>query len=150
MKFGLKVKFKDPEDETKLITADFATIRGHQEMDKYLRNIAKLNVEDSVVGKKFNILYNQLEKCEDISEIDKLKKSLVACQEAKTNAELAIIDAIHKFVEEGFKLAGANENQITKLANCVGLEQLDELKTKCMYGAGVVDFTKTDDQTKAE
>jgi hypothetical protein len=49
---------------------------------------------------------------------------------------------VHAFVVAGFKLAGASDERAEELASIVDIEKVDELKARCVYGAGCLDFTK--------
>jgi hypothetical protein len=54
----------------------------------------------------------------------------------------------YAFVVAGFKLAGATDERAEELASIVDIERVDELKARCVYGAGCMDFTKAAGQSK--
>jgi hypothetical protein len=136
MKIGLRVKLQDPDDPTQIINAQFATVRSNPQLKDMLTNIARLDVAESValrdlqnVAKKFD---------EGISTEKELEAARLKADEATENVLLEV----HAFVVAGFKLAGATDERAEELASIVDIEKVDELKARCVYGAGCLDFTK--------
>ena len=136
MKIGLRIKIQDPEDQTQIINAQFATVRSNPQLGEMLKKIAVLDVAESVALKELQKTAEAFDNGEADSE--KLVDARLAADEATGKT----LDAVHVFVVEGFKLAGATDDRAEELASLIDIEKVDELKARCVYGAGCLDFTK--------
>ena len=141
-RLGLKVKFKDPENPANIISAQFATVRGHGEMKGLMEACARADVAESVELRRYSIAADRLAAAETDEELLKAADALNAANEARLKAGDAVLEAVHRFVARGFELAGATPDLAEQLSMLVGPEQLAELRVKCAFGAGVVDFTQ--------
>jgi hypothetical protein len=143
MKIGLRVKLQDPDDPTQIINAQFATVRSNPQLKDMLTNIARLDVAESVALKKLQQEAKDFDETEDNywlkqEAVEKLEKARLDADAATA----ATLEAVHAFVVAGFKLAGATDERAEELASIVDIEKVDELKARCVYGAGCLDFTK--------
>ena len=136
MKIGLRVKLQDPDDPTQIINAQFATVRSNPQLKDMLTNIARLDVAESVELR----LLQKVAKAFDEGEVD--GKALELARLDADEATAKTLEAVHAFVVAGFKLAGASDERAEELASIVDIEKVDELKARCVYGAGCLDFTK--------
>ena len=137
MKIGLRVKLQDPDDPTQIINAQFATVRSNPQLKDMLTNIARLDVAESVALKCLQKVAESFDK-NGFDNGEVLEKARLAADEATAKT----LEAVHAFVVEGFKLAGAPDERAEELASIVDIEKVDELKARCVYGAGCLDFTK--------
>jgi len=142
LRLGVKVRFIDPENPAAVIDAQFATIRGHGEMRKYLEDCARAEVAETIAIRRFAIASEELAEASDEAEIEKASEAINAANEKRIEAGDSLIEAVHKFIVNGFELAGSTHENAEALAMLVGPEQLAELRLKCAFGAGVVDFTR--------
>ena len=145
MKIGLRIKIQDPDDPTQIVNAQFASIRSNPKLGDMLRDIAKLEVEESV---KLKILQQVGDKFNADPAPGGDSSSLERARMEADEATQKTLDATHAFIVEGFKLAGANDERAEELASLIDLEKVTELKARCMYGAGCLDFTKAADLLK--
>ena len=136
MKIGLRVKLQDPDDPTQIINTQFATVRSNPQLKDMLTNIARLDVAESVELR----LLQKVAKAFDEGEVD--GKALELARLDADEATAKTLEAVHAFVVAGFKLAGASDERAEELASIVDIEKVDELKARCVYGAGCLDFTK--------
>jgi hypothetical protein len=141
-KLGLKVKFIDPENPANVINSQFATVRGHGEMRNYLADCAKAEVAEAVALRRYNVAQEALDTAKTAEELNTAADALVIANDERIATGQALLDAVHTFVVKGFELAGADTVNAENLAQLVTLEQLTELRVKCQFGAGVLDFTK--------
>jgi len=139
---GLKVKFIDPENPANIINAQFATIRGHQEMRELLSECARKEVAETIALRGYSIAAQVIDKASTPEELLSAGVCFSDADEKRRKASEELIDAVSKFVVQGFVLAGSTQENAERLASLVGPEQLGELRLKCQFGAGVVDFTK--------
>ena len=137
MKIGLRVKLQDPDDPTQIINAQFATVRSNPQLKDMLTNIARLDVAESVALKCLQKVAESFDK-NGFDNGEVLEKARLAADEATAKT----LEAVHAFVVAGFKLAGASDERAEELASIVDIERVDELKARCVYGAGCLDFTK--------
>ena len=138
MKIGLRVKIQDPEDPTQIVNAQFATVRSNPQLGEMLRGIAKLDVAQSVAVHRLEKVARNLDDPEKEVDAEAIEKARLEADEA-TNRTL---EATHAFIVEGFKLAGASAERAEELASLIDIERAVELKARCVYGAGCMDFTK--------
>ena len=143
---GIKVKLRDPDNNTQLIHAEFATARSFPVMKELLQAIAKTDNIESVAGRKRELAEAKLMDASTSEEAEEAGVALQAATEEVTSASMALFDAIREFVFKGYQLAGAPDDLAEKLAGITDVENLPILKAKCLYGAGCVDFTKAADQ----
>lgn len=141
MKIGLRIRIQDPEDPTQIVNAQFATVRSNPQLGEMLRNIAKLDVAESVALKKLQTAAKSLDD-EEGGNMRGIQKELELARLEADDATYKTLEAVHAFVVEGFKLAGANDERAEELASLIDIEKVDELKARCVYGAGCLDFTK--------
>jgi hypothetical protein len=144
---GLRVRFRDPDKPESVVTAQFATVRGHREMKDALDKCARLDVAENIAIRRQILASVRLQEAATEEELTAAGEAYAAAVAAKDAASLALIDATREFVEAGFRLAGASDEQVEYLASCVALEDLADLKAKAMFGAGVLDFTARGDRT---
>lgn len=142
MKIGLRVRLQDPDDPTQVINAQFATLRSNPQLGDMLKAIARMDVAESVALRTLQ----KVAKAFDEGEAD--GKALELARLDADEATSKTLEAVHAFVVEGFKLAGASDERAEELASIVDIERVDELKARCVYGAGCVDFTKAAGQSK--
>lgn len=138
---GIKITLRDPNDVTNLIHAEFATARSHPELLGLLRNIASADVANSIAERKHEIAQDALYAATTPENADEAGKNLSAAMNAVTDASQALFDALLAFVVAGYTLAGAPTELAETLTDSTPLEQLPELKAKCLLGSGTVDFT---------
>lgn len=141
LKLGLIVKLPDPASPANLVTSQFATIRGHREMEQLLRDCAKADVAEWKAARAFQLAVERLQDAK-ADELDAAAEAAGKANEERIAAHQAVCDAVRAFVEGGFRLAGSSPEKAAELAALVGPEQLDDLKAKCQFGAGVLDFTR--------
>lgn len=147
-KLGLFVRLPDPADPAKLVKAQFATIRSNPKMDALLRACARAQVAESAAIRKYQLALDGLDAAPTPEAVDEAAEKVNAADAARMDAGNALLAAIREFVVSGFALAGAPEELAGQLADCVGPEHLAELKMKCQFGSGVLDFTRTGDQSR--
>lgn len=145
---GIKITLRDPEDPAKLIHAQFATVRSHPELKELLSRCAALDVKESAAVRRMQLADRKLWEAEteaDIAAAEAFLSQLVAARNTVTEEMVA---AARAFVVAGFAAAGASDEHASWLADRVAMEDLPELKAKCLYGAGAMDFTKASDGRK--
>jgi hypothetical protein len=140
---GIKITLRDPEDSAKLIHAQFATVRSHPELKDRLKRCALLDVRESVAVRRMQLADRKLWDAEDDAAIEAAEKALAAAVAVRNEVTEELIAAARDFVEAGFRAAGSTQEHASWLADRVAMEDLPELKAKCLYGAGALDFTKT-------
>ena len=136
MKIGLRVKLQDPDDPTQVINAQFATVRSNPQLGDMLKAIARMDVAESVALKELQKVTKRFN--EDNATQEELEAARLKADEATENVLLEV----HAFVVAGFVFAGATTERAEELASIVDIERVDELKARCVYGAGCLDFTK--------
>lgn len=142
MPLGIKVKFVDPENPANIVNAQFATIRGHREMKDLLSECARKEVAETIALRSYAIAAQAMDKAATQEELLAAGIVYSEADEKRRKASEELVEAVEKFVVQGFLLAGSTQENAEKLASLVGPEQLGELRLKCQFGAGVVDFTK--------
>jgi hypothetical protein len=142
MTTGIKIDFKNPNDNTQLIHAQFATIRSAPELDGLLRECARLDVAENRALKLMAIAYGKVDKAETAEEVDAATAELQKASEDRHAVAIKLADAVHAFVKRGFELGGSTPETAEMLADITPPERLAELKSACMFGAGALDFTK--------
>lgn len=140
---GVKITLRDPEDSTKLIHAQFATARSHPELKKLLERCAELDVKESAAVRRMQLADHRLWEAETEDDITAAEANLTALVAARNVVTEQMVAAARDFVEAGFRFAGADEEHASWLADRIAMEDLPELKAKCLYGAGALDFTVT-------
>lgn len=143
-KLGLKVKLIDPENPANVITSQFATIRGQGAMRGYLAACSKAEVAEACALRRYAVAQEALEHADTPEALEQAEEALNAANEKRLNASDALLDAVHTFVVKGFELAGAPPDTAEQLATYIDMERLTELRVKCQFGAGVLDFTKAE------
>jgi hypothetical protein len=136
MKIGLRVKLQDPDDPTQIINAQFATVRSNPQLGDILKAIARMDVAESVA------LRDLQKVAKAFDEDNATQEDLEAARLKADEATETTLRQVHAFVVAGFKLAGATDERAEELASIVDIEKVDELKARCVYGAGCLDFTK--------
>jgi len=136
MKIGLRVKLQDPDDSTQIINAQFATVRSNPQLGDILKAIARMDVAESVA------LRDLQKVAKAFDEDNATQEDLEAARLKADEATETTLRQVHAFVVAGFKLAGASDERAEELASIVDIERVDELKARCVYGAGCLDFTK--------
>jgi hypothetical protein len=136
MKIGLRVKLQDPDDPTQIINAQFATVRSNPQLGDILKAIARMDVAESVA------LRDLQKVAKAFDEDNATQEDLEAARLKADEATETTLRQVHAFVVAGFKLAGASDERAEELASIVDIEKVDELKARCVYGAGCLDFTK--------
>lgn len=136
MKIGLRVKLQDPDDPTQIINAQFATVRSNPQLGDILKAIARMDVAESVA------LRDLQKVAKAFDEDNATQEDLEAARLKADEATETTLRQVHAFVVAGFKLAGATDERAEELASIVDIERVDELKARCVYGAGCLDFTK--------
>ncbi len=142
MATGIKIDFKDPNDDTQLIHAQFATIRACPELDGLLRECARLDVAENRALKLMAIAYGKVDKAETAEAVDAATEELQKASEDRHAVAVKLADAVHAFVKRGFELGGSTPETAEMLADITPPERLAELKSACMFGAGALDFTR--------
>ncbi len=143
---GIKITLRDPEDASKLIHSEFATARGVPEMNGLLAAIAKADTEESVAAKKRELADVVLMNASNDDDADVAGCALQKATEAVEAASLALFESIRDFLIAGYTKAGATEEIAENLVALTPIERLPEIKAKCLFGAGCVDFTKGEGQ----
>ena len=136
MKIGLRIKIQDPEDPTQIVNAQFATLRSNPQLGDILKAIARMDVAESVALKELQAVAKRFD------EEDATQEELEAARLKADEATEQTLRQTHAFVVAGFKLAGASDERAEELASLIDIEKVDELKARCVYGAGCLDFTK--------
>ena len=142
MKIGLRVKLQDPDDPTQVINAQFATLRSNPQLGDIPKAIARMDVAESVALKELQAVAKRFD--EDTATPEELEAARLKADDATEQT----LRQTHAFVVAGFKLAGATDERAEELASVVDIERVDELKARCVYGAGCLDFTKAAGQSK--
>ena len=143
MKIGLKITLKDPANPANIINAQFATVRGNPQLKDLLQKIADLDVAENIALKKLSLAAAELDAAEDAAAVDALSEKLKSLRHAADNATCALLEATRAFIVAGFALAGASDERAEDLTDAVGIENIQELKAKCLFGAGCLDFTQS-------
>ena len=136
MKIGLRIKIQDPEDPTQIVNAQFATLRSNPQLGDILKAIARMDVAESVALKELQAVAKRFD------EDDATQEELEAARLKADEATEQTLRQTHAFVVAGFKLAGASDERAEELASLIDIEKVAELKARCVYGAGCLDFTK--------
>ena len=136
MKIGLRIKLQDPDDPTQVINAQFATLRSNPQLGDILKAIARMDVAESVALKELQAVAKRFD--EDNATPEELEAARLKADDATEQT----LRQTHAFVVDGFKLAGETDERAEELASIVDIERVDELKARCVYGAGCLDFTK--------
>jgi hypothetical protein len=139
---GIKVTLRDPDDNTKLIHAEFATARSFPVLRELLQKVARTDTAESISGRKRELAEAKLLAANTSEEAEAAGVALQAATEEVTSASMTLFDAIREFVFKGYQLAGAPAEMAEKLADITDVENLPILKAKCLFGAGCLDFTK--------
>lgn len=142
IQLGIKITLRDPEDSAKIIHAQFGTVRSHPELKELLKRLAELDVKESAAVKRMQMADRKLWDAETEEEIAAAESALVVKVAERNQVTEELVAAGRAFVEGGFRAAGASEEHASWLADRVAMEDLPELKAKCLYGAGALDFTK--------
>ena len=142
MKIGLRIKLQDPDDPTQVINAQFATLRSNPQLGDILKTIARMDVAESVALKELQAVAKRFD--EDTATPEELEAARLKADDATEQT----LRQTYAFVVAGFKLAGATDERAEELASIVDIERVDELKARCVYGAGCMDFTKAAGQSK--
>lgn len=141
MHTGIKIDYRDPEDETQVIHAQFATIRSNPELDALLRDCARLDVEENRALKLMAIAYGKVDRAVTAAEVDAATEELKKAADERHTASVRLAEAVRAFVKRGFELGGSSPETAETLADLTPPERLAELKSACMFGAGALDFT---------
>ena len=147
---GIKITVKDPADETKVIHAEFATARSHPEMLQKIEAIAMADVAEAHAARLQQIAESTLLKAEDRQAADEALEAMKDATAALQEKSNAVYAAIREFVTAGLRLAGADAEMAEVLAGAIPMDYLAELKSKCLYGAGAIDFTAGSDLQQTE
>ena len=142
---GIKITLRDPEDPAKLIHAQFATVRSHPELKELLSRCAALDVKESAAVRRMQLADRRLWDAETEADIIAAETDLAALVAARNVVTEEMVAAARAFVEAGFVAAGATPEHASWLADRIAMEDLAELKAKCLYGAGSIDFTQASD-----
>ena len=142
MNLGIKVRLADPEDPANIINAQFATVRTHPELKQMLYDIAKLDREESVAIKAALLAAEDVDRATDRPSLEAAAAVMEEAAMAQQNASERLLEAVRRFVVQGFVLAGADQERAELLASLVPASQLAELRAICQYGAGSLDFTQ--------
>jgi hypothetical protein len=142
---GIKITIRDPEDSTKLIHAQFATARTHPELKDLLKRCAELDVKESVAVRRMQLADRRLWEVETEEEIVAAETALQERVAERNAVTEEMVAAARAFVEAGFAAAGSTPEHASWLADRIAMEDLAELKAKCLYGAGSIDFTQASD-----
>ena len=142
MKIGLRIKLQDPDDPTQVINAQFATLRSNPQLGDMLKAIARMDVAESVALKELQAVAKRFD--EDNATPEELEAARLKVDDATATT----LEAVHAFVVAGFMFADATAERAEELASIVDIERVDELKARCVYGAGCLDFTKAAGQSK--
>jgi hypothetical protein len=147
IKLGLVIKLRDPDNPANVVKAQFATIRSCPEMEVLLRECARTQVAETAAIRKYQLALDEIDAAETPQAVDDALAKANSANEARLDAGNALLAAIHAFVVRGFVNGGADQENAERLASIVGPEDLAELKMKCQFGSGVVDFTRTGAQS---
>ncbi len=142
MKTGTRRDFKDPNDETQLLHAQFATIRTNPEMDALMRACARADVAENAALKRMELALRKMEEAKDEEALAAAEAAIQEASDKRQDASLALVAAVREFVVRGFILGGSSEESAELFADIVPPERLPELKAACLFGAGALDFTK--------
>ena len=142
MKIGLRIRLQDPDDPTQVINAQFATLRSNPQLGDILKAIARMDVAESVALKELQAVAKRFD--EDGATPEELEAARLKADDATATT----LENVHAFVVAGFMYAGATAERAEELASIVDIERVDELKARCVYGAGCLDFTKAAGQSK--
>lgn len=141
---GIKVTLRDPDDSTNVIRAEFATARSHPELTEKLKTIASCDTSESLLGRRRELAMGELATATTEAELNEAAETLQKATDAVNDASMVLFEAIRDFIVTGFQMAGATQELAEKLAGLVDIERLPELKAKCLFGSGAVDFTRGD------
>lgn len=141
IRLGLKVKFTDPANPAEVVSAQFATVRGHKEMKDLLDACYDLDARETIALRRYAVAAKELDEAETPEAVDAAGILFSDADKARREVSEKLLDAVHRFVVQGFVLAGSTPENAEQLSMLVGPEQLAELRVKCAFGAGVLDFT---------
>ena len=139
---GMHVTFRDPANPAKLVHAQFATLRSHPELKQLLADCAAADVDENVKLRKLQIEYDRLTSAETVEEAEEAQARIMKARTVADEATAELVQATRRFVVAGFTLAGSTPEQAEELADLVDVEHVPDLKAKCLYGAGCLDFTR--------
>ena len=142
---GIKIKMRDPADETQVIYAEFATARSFPILKEILQKIAVADTRESVASKKAQLINDKMEAAETVEEVEAAGKELEEATKQVSDASVLLFDAVREFLYQGYKLAGADDEFVEKLVAATDVEHLAKLKAKCLFGGGSVDFIPPED-----
>ncbi len=142
MHTGIKIDYRNPEDETQLIHAQFATIRSNPEMDALMRACARADVAENAALKRLELALRKMEAATDEESLAAAEAAIQEASEKRQDASLALVAAVHTFIARGFELGGSSAETAELLASITPPERLPELKAACLFGAGALDFTR--------
>lgn len=139
---GIKITLRDPVDDTKVYHAEFATARSFPVLKEKLKNIAMLDAHETMVARGSDIAQVAISEAKTPDALASAGEAYKVAQGLLSDAGSAMIEALFDFVVSGYELAGSPRDLAEKLADMTPIERLHELKSRCLFGGGVVDFTK--------
>lgn len=142
MKTGIKIDYKNPDDETQLLHAQFATARTNPEMNDLMLECARKDVSENAALKRLELALEKLQAATDEETLLAAEKLVQDASDKRHAASAALVDAIHAFVVRGFELGGSSPETAELLASITPPERLQELKAACLFGSGSLDFTR--------
>lgn len=142
MKTGIKIDYRDPEDDTQLLHAQFATARTNPELNALMLECARKDVSENAALKRLELALRKMEAATDEASLAEAEAAVQAASDRRHEASAALVDAVHAFIVRGFELGGSSTETAELLASLTPPERLPELKSACLFGAGCLDFTQ--------
>lgn len=119
----------------------FATARKCPGLLGKMKAINKADAVESGAARQHELAAQAL----DQATAEELKKAETALQKASDNAldaSAAVMTAVHDFIVAGFLGAGYKAEDAERYTELLDMERVQEIKAKCLYGAGRVGFPK--------
>jgi len=142
MNTGIKIDYRNPEDDTQLIHAQFATSRANPELNDLMLECARKDVAENAALKRLELALRQMEAATDEATLQAAEAAVQEASEKRHNASVALVEAVRRFIVRGFELGGSSPETAELLATLTPPERLPELKSACLFGAGCLDFTQ--------
>lgn len=142
MRLGLKITLRDPDDPAGVIHAQFASVRACPALRDRLAAIARADVAEGLALRRLAIASEALAAADTMEEADRAADGLAELRLQADAATLALVEATRDFLAEGFAAAGADPDRTADLADCVPPEDVAQIRARCLFGAGCLDFTR--------
>lgn len=137
---GIPVKIaRETEQGTDCETVYFATFRKCPALAGMVRGISKLETDAKKAERLRQIAEERLAMAA-AGEVEAAGSELDAANTRSLDAQDAVMSAFAQFLEEGFKAAGYDAENATRIAASIPMDKFGEIVTKAKVGSGFCDF----------